>query len=253
MKKLSSAIFASVLLVAPVVMTGCSIDKNVYQNNDNGIEPSKTMVTNDLTVAEFNQLQASSAIKVVYQQSTDRTYSATLTAPENLIPYFIYTQNGNTLNFRLKEVSINGNPNITVTVTSPELTNVNLSGACDFDSNSINQSETPLALIASGASDITINNLTVKDVNAQISGASELEINAVNANDVTIDVSGASDAVIGGTAQTVTLNASGASGIKAGKLQAAAGSVIASGASDIKANIKNVTMQSSTGSSTIKL
>lgn len=253
MKKLCYAILVSVLLIAPVVITGCSIDKNAYRNSDTGIVPSKTMVTDQLTVAEFNQLQASNAINVVYQQSTDRSYSATLTVPENLLPYFTYTQNGNTLNFSMKEVSINGNANITVTVTSPELTNVNLSGACDFDSKSISQTDAPLTLIASGASDITINNLTVKDLNAQISGASELEITTVNANDVIINASGASDAVIGGTTQTATLNASGASDIKAGGLEAATGSVIASGASGIKANIKNVTTQSSTGASTIKL
>jgi len=88
---------------------------------------------------------------------------------------------------------------------------------------------------AGGATNITIENgLKVASLKLEMSGASDLKGQLTVAGDLSIRLSGASDITISGTADKVSIDASGASDVKAFDFTANTCTVDASGASSVR-------------------
>lgn len=112
--------------------------------------------------------------------------------------------------------------------------------------NSLNQ------ITVSGASKFTSANTIVSDsLSVNVTGASETTL-ALKVNAVDVMLSGASSVSLSGTTQNLYATVSGASGLKAYKLNAVNTDVRASGASSVKVFASNKINANATGSSTIK-
>lgn len=153
------------------------------------VTPSKKTVTITKNFSSFTKIEASSIINIVYKQ--DQKYSVTIHIPENLVDNFIARQDNNTIKFSLKNAGNIGNANITVSIASPRLKEVELSGASSFTSSSISMASDKIEFDLSGASSLSINNLKAQQVEFDLSGASTASVNEIIAAKSEFDFSGA--------------------------------------------------------------
>lgn len=215
------------------------------------IEPSKKMQTKSYNYTGFDEIKASSAFEIQYQQSTDNTWHVEVTAPDNIMPYVVVKQHEDGISLSLKDgISSRKGYNLKAIIVAPSLEEINLSGASAFVTDKINSAELDIDL--SGASSIDINTASIAEFDLELSGASQAKIANLKSTKAEIEATGASTVILAGTVHEVEMKASGASEIDAKALKADTGTLQASGASDINANIANVTHQNSSGASTIK-
>ena len=105
---------------------------------------------------------------------------------------------------------------------------------------------------ASGATDINIEGgLKATSLKLSLSGASDLEGQLTISEELTAHLSGASDITISGTANKVTIDASGASDIKAYDFTATTCNVEASGASSVRITADKEMSVKLTGASSV--
>ncbi len=106
-------------------------------------------------------------------------------------------------------------------------------------------------LVASGASDISINGpLTTADLSIHLSGACDLQ-GSIKASSLSITLTGASDMDLKGNAENTTVDASGASHLKGYDFVAGHCRIEASGASDILLTVNKSINAEASGASTI--
>jgi len=216
------------------------------------ITPSKTMVTVTKDVTAFTDIEISNAIKVIYKQGPNHTVTAKV--PENLVDYFRLTQSGNEieLEFYGKNVNIRDRGDILVTVTSPRLKSVDISGASAFTSDEISMVGDEIEFEVSGASSVSLGKLKAGELKIDISGASSFSGNDVVAKTSDIEVSGASSVKLNGATEKMKLEVSGASSASLGKYRATNGKVEVGGVSSASTNIENVISVESSGMSKFK-
>ena len=107
-------------------------------------------------------------------------------------------------------------------------------------------------LSLSGASQARGFDVTAQDVRVTLSGASRVEDSEFEAGrNLRVDVSGASRFTASGEANSLIINASGASNVQAGELTAVSGNVRASGASNVTVSVSGNLNQSTSGGSRI--
>lgn len=227
------------------IMTAISVISAIFSTN-----AAENVIKKNLNVSSFNEIEASSAINVVYTQ-TNGDYSATVEMSKNDENYFIFEQKGLKIIAKRKSKRHNWNTkSITLYISAPYLVDIELSGASTFKADKINQLNKNLEIDCSGASSFKANKVNANNFSIDCSGASSASV-SVNAKKVEVDCSGASKITISGTANLAEYDASGASSISAADLKANKGEVEASGASNITCSIQNLYSRESSGASKI--
>ena len=181
----TSLLIASAMLAAT---TSC-----VFINRAKGVVPSKETVSYNIPAENIRAISSSASITVLYTQS--ETTSVAVECPENLKDLLDITVNNGELDAGFKAgTTINGNSNVTVRVSSPELIEIEasscsrvtiaegltLTGALDIDASSSatvegqNINVSKLEIEASSASTVVLNNLTAGSVDADASSASNI-------------------------------------------------------------------------------
>jgi hypothetical protein len=177
----------------------------------------------------FSGLEISGAIKA--SVTIGQPQSVEVSGDDNLVPMIITEVRDGTLVVRMEPWSrIQTKEDFTVTIVTPELQELSVSGACHVDVEGLEVGEFTVDI--SGASHVAASGRCNQLV-ADLSGASALKCVALEAESVKLDVSGASNAKVTAT-DRLAAEASGASTVRyAGD----PGSVKAdtSGASSIKA------------------
>lgn len=261
MKKLVASLLA--IGAASSLFAGCSIVINESGSETNGsfatskshntIKGSDKKVTQKIDVTSVKSIVASYGVEVVYIQDSET--SAEFSAPDNWIDFFRFkVSNGKLKIWREGRQNLsytNSTCRPTLTIKSPEIYSVDLSGASSFVSNSIDLKNQDFEVQLSGASSFAVEKMICKELDLSLSGASSAYISELEAELTKASCSGASGAVLVGHTSSVDFKCSGASNITANHLTSETGSVRASGASNIKSNIKNVTYMESSGMSRI--
>lgn len=98
---------------------------------------------------------------------------------------------------------------------------------------------------------VTVTTPEIKKLN--LSGASEASLPGLSEPEFEIVVSGASNAKISGTADSLSVDSSGASSVKLGELKTNKASVVASGASSVTVNATHSVTANASGASTINI
>lgn len=194
------------------------------------ITPSGSITKKTIVVDSFTGIDVSSAIEVIFEQGKQNVVVETY---QNIHDYVdISTQGGKLIIKTVPDISVR-NHNIKVYVSSPDIKDIDTSGASVFAIKGelkVNN----LAIDCSGASNIK-GNITGNNLNVDLSGASHLngEINFSKAN---FDFTGASRADLSGNVSSINIDLSGSSDIKAKNLETDYSMVNMSGASstDIK-------------------
>lgn len=242
------------IFLLALACAGCSFTGQAVKS----VKPSSQYVTKAFDVADFSQARISGPFSVVYSEGASRP-NASVTAPDNVMPYIQIESAGSELEVRFAPNSpaFAGNLELKVVLASSSLSTLNLSGASEFECTAITGQS--LSVVAIGASEVEIDRISVNEASFSLSGASSLDADYLQADSLAVTASGASDVDLDGVnagqailsasgASTISaqgacrhasLSASGASNIKARKLDIDSGTAQSSGASSIKANIKN--------------
>ncbi|MCR5697712.1 MAG: DUF2807 domain-containing protein [Marinilabiliaceae bacterium] len=177
-----------ITLVAACLM---SMTSCIYVNgNDNiGITVSDTtdFVTRSYDLADFNSIDCSGVTHITYKQAD--TYSLTARSTEKVLDNTDIEVRGNKLVISPKK-SIKNMPPIFIELTTPELNDVDISGASTFKASRIN-TQNCFSLDISGVAHVEFDSIYCASSGIDISGASKIFGNIIATEDVDIDASGA--------------------------------------------------------------
>lgn len=185
-------------------------------------------------VGSFSAVVVRGPFKVYYStdQESQVAVSANTTAARDRITTKV---SGGTLYIGLEDrtrstFSWSGNKELRIYLTAPKLSGLTASGAVNF---------------------VVVDALNAGLLNLIFSGASDFS-GKVICEELKVNLSGASDTKISGTAQKITLDCSGASSFKGLGLIVNQASLVASGASSIKINVKESLSARASGASSIQ-
>ena len=235
MKKIFSMCLVAMMLLCTITVSAQTNKKQV-------------LIQRTFNVKQFNQLQLSGAVKVVYRQGP---LKVTAKATQQGLNTLHVKQTKGMLNIYTEgtENRFRSGANVVVYVSAPDLQKLSASGATEFDCEGL--STTNLQLVVSGASSVEIENLKCTELNGTFSGASNAELQGAAGKSELI-VSGASDVDAELTGQDLKMTLSGASNGDV-NYKGTRASVISSGSSkcDVEVACRNLQLQAS-GASKIK-
>jgi len=168
---------------------------------------SRNLVTNEMDFSEFTAVSVGNAFDVEIMESS--SYSLSITADDNLFDYIEVSKTGHTLTVGLKWGYSYQSVTLRAEITVPELYELEFSGATHGTIVGFGSSH-EFALVLSGASSLYVSDMSVGDVEVDVSGASHLDGNLTASGDATFVVSGASTVEFVGEAGDLVATVSGA-------------------------------------------
>ena len=191
-----------------------------------------------LEVGDFNAISLSSSMDVVYTQ-TPGAQSLKFVCDENLQEYYDIRVEGNTLKVGLKPGTMNlsRRVNTILTVNSPVLNAVKVSGSGDVSIGSSIKADDGFSLQVSGSGDISVDGpVTCGTFAASTNGSGEIDLIGISAESVECKVSGSGDISIDGpvTCGTYAASTSGSGSIEVDALVAEGIRATISGSGDIR-------------------
>jgi hypothetical protein len=209
------------LIVLSLQMVSCDYET---------IRASNRISTIGYGFSDYSRLKVSHAFNV-YVTFSDVEERIEVEANENIHDRIIVQKEGNTLRVRLKNhTNLRGNVTLNVFITTREISNFDISGASNItlenplvtrdvdlelsgaSSFSGEMDLTDLDIDASGASNIDLFGNT-ESLRARLSGSSDLKDYDLTVEELDIDLSGASDAYLTVT-ESIDIQASGASTLR---------------------------------------
>jgi len=177
----------AIIIAAIVVAVSVTCTLLVLEGCPGGLVGSGNLETETYAFADFKEVEISSAFGFEIEQSS--SYSINITADDNIMEYVRVSQDGQTLKIGLSRVMWLGPVTLKVSVTMPELSGLDVSGASRGTVSGFSSAE-DLDIMVSGASRVT-GDITAGNVDFDISGASTIQLEG-SASDMVADVSGAS-------------------------------------------------------------
>ena len=192
------------------------------------VKGNGVLVTNEREIGSFNKIKVSGAVDVYIHHSTE--YRVEVTTDENIIEY-ITTEVQNQELVVKSEANLRKFKELIVNIYTPS-----------FDRISV-----------SGASDMWIKDrFEMDEVKIDASGASNISADNLNARSIITHASGATDVTIGGNCESMEVHASGSSDVIAKDLNSKTCRVDASGASDVVVTASGNIKGSLSGSSDLE-
>lgn len=145
------------------------------------------IVTETRTITDFNSISLEMDATVNITQGNE--FKVDVLAQSNILDNIQTTINGTTLHVKHKNnIYIKSDP-ITINITMPSISNLDVSGSGSL--NVINALITStLDVEVSGSGNIKIPTLNVTNMNSQITGSGEIKINSGTATNVVSEISG---------------------------------------------------------------
>lgn len=228
--------------LAMMLLSGCFSVIGGNHSVSNGKDSDATL-KKEIKIGDFNEVVASQSIKVIFEQGANpgKAFVATTPSAEK---YLKVAVNGNQLKifYDVKQddcsVKIKG-PSI-VKVSSPSLTNINLSSGAELSVNGNFISNESLSVgVSSGAEfkakgDFNCNG----NLNLGLSSAASFEAGSISCDRLKIEISSCADVDVKNISGNLTVNASSGSDVEIDSANSQTISLGASSGSDIE--IKNI-------------
>jgi len=197
---------------------------NVSVTFGEGIDGSGVVVTETYDLDDFDEIRVGSAFEVDIEVGPEA--SVEVQADDNFIEFVEIEVDGDELQIGFDESLRDGT--LRATVTLPQLTDVDVSGA----------------------SDVSIIGIDATDLDIEVSGASEVTASG-SADSLRLDVSGASDVRLDGlTVATAQVDINGASDVELGAAETVRGDL--AGASDLSVSADSSTNVTTSGAATLE-
>jgi hypothetical protein len=188
------------LLVAVLFATGCNLT--------NRVRGSGHIATEQRDVAEFDRVRVSGVTEVTITIGSPRAVS--VEADDNILSVLRTEVRDGRLNIYTVGITINPTANPRVTITVPNLTEAETSGATKLTATGLK--EATFTARSSGASSIQVSG-TADRVTVNASGSSAVRLAELAAREARVSASGAASVEVQAS-ERITGNASGASGIR---------------------------------------
>ncbi|MBP5720547.1 MAG: DUF2807 domain-containing protein [Bacteroidales bacterium] len=205
----------ALILVAAVAMVSCL---DVLGESGNGVSVQQV-----IEVGEFDSVSVPSFIDVYYTQ-TPGAQSLTLTCDENLVTYYAIVVENGTLKVKTKpNVSIRSKAKTFLTVNSPTLNELRLSGSGDVFIDGPIVADKDFSVSISGSGDINSTGVTADNISISLSGSGDCSLECKDAGVISVKISGSGDVTLKGNARSlgnISLTGSGdlnVSGLSVGK------------------------------------
>ena len=175
-----------IILAIAVTLGLCACESGLFGEVGNGVS-----MTQEIEVGEFDRISIPSFVDVYYTQ-TSGEQSVTLTCDENLFKHYkIEVRDGKLVadceNFCRNKIDTY------VTVCSPVLNGVKLSGSGDLYIDEALTAEDIFILEVNGSGDADIAGITAGSVRTSLSGSGDVEIEKIEAESATFRSSGSGD------------------------------------------------------------
>jgi len=178
--------------------------------------------TEDRPVTDFTGVSASGGYRITWSRGQP---ALTISVDENLLPLIKTSVEGRTLRID-SDQPLGPTREITITISSADLSSVHLSGGMRFFARGISASRFELS--ATGASDVAMDG-SVTEFDARLTGAGHLNAASLHAQNARLSLVGASDAHVYVT-DDLSVSITGAGSLTyAGKPKMLTRSVIGSG------------------------
>jgi hypothetical protein len=204
--------------------------------------------TFDMAFDDFYKIEAGYAFDVKITRAD--SYLIRITIDENLYEYLKINKSSNTLYIGLKSGYVYTNMTQQAVITMPDLYRLELSGASKAVVSGFSTTH-DLDFELSGASKMDLENLEADDSDINLSGASEVT-GSLKIADGKFDLSGASSLELEGSADDISVEASGASEVELSDFTAANVDVELSGASNAVINASSRLDVNLSGASDLK-
>ncbi len=211
------------ILIAAILLPGCSATVPIPRL----INGSGKIVTKEMNFTDFTYLEIGSVFEVEIVESG--SYLTAITADDNLFDYIKVSQEGETLKIRLTPTYNYSGVTLRAKITMPKISGLHLYGATKGTIKGF-QSSNNFNLQLSGASHLDMD-MGAGDTKFEISGATGVT-GTLEAQDIEFRVSEAGRVELEGSADKMTLNASGASKLKLADFPIDQADVTLSGASE---------------------
>ncbi len=207
--------FAATIFFGTTTVSACCVNCNMTEDDSYICDKANVNATDVREVEPFSRVKLSNAITVNIVQGDEQ--SVVINADESIINKVKTEVNGNLLSVYIDEDWFKRNfrsksHKVVVDITVPELTALDVSGACNVDVKGFRNEN--FTMKASGASNVVIDDFIVKEISS-------------------FEASGASNVKIFGKGEKVIIRASGASDVISKNFAANIAVVHASGASDV--------------------
>ena len=210
MKKIGLLIFITAIVVGISLANVFSFGKlsgRIFNFSINrGVAGSGNTASEKRHLTDFKKIETSGVIEV--EASAGKDFSVEVEADDNLLPLIKTEVSGGVLRLRTEKNITTKNP-IRVRITAPDIESLEVSGASKMSLDNVSNEN--LQIDASGASKITIAGETANLI-IDASGASGVKVFA--ANQLKADASGASSVSYSGSPKNLIKKTSGASSIK---------------------------------------
>jgi hypothetical protein len=191
-------VLALIIIVLTLPFAGC---KGIVSGSGN-------TETQDYEISNFTQVEISETFS--YQVLRSNFYSVVVTADDNILDEYVQvSKTGERLEVGLKPDHIYNSLTLNVVITMPALHSLQVSGVSRGSVEGFDSTH-DLIVNISGASNLDLIDLSIGDVDFEVSGASSITGNLTAVN-TTFEVSGASNIQLEGSAQKLELTVSGAS------------------------------------------
>ena len=210
MKKIGFIIFITALIIGVSLSNffsyGESTEKIFNFSINSKVHGSGNIASEKRDIADFNAIKVSGVIQV--EVTAQKDFSVEIEADDNLLHLIKSDVSGGVLHLETEESIKSKNP-IRVRVSAPDIENLDTSGASKV--SIVNLSNENLKIDSSGASKITVEGETI-NLTVDVSGASKIEAGNLKTENASVDASGASSVNIY-AANELKADASGASSI----------------------------------------
>ncbi|MCB2411632.1 DUF2807 domain-containing protein [Demequina sp. TTPB684] len=209
--RIPTALGVACLGAAPLVMSACSIngDGPVLTRGDLSGETT----TEARALDGFTQIEMGGSADLFVTEG--ESFSIDVTTDSSLQEHVTTDVSGTTLKIEQHYSIIGASPAVTVSVTVPDLTRLEVSGAAE----------------------VQVRSVVAEALDVEISGAGDVDL-AADAQDLTVSVSGAGTVTAHGTVGEGRLAVSGAGGIVGEDLTVGDASVSVSGAGSVSVRVR---------------
>jgi hypothetical protein len=242
--KTKVSIFIACLL--PLLMSSC--------NPFHMIRGDGTLVTQTLTLDDYDVIEANRLIKVTYVQLEDAP-TLTVTTDQNIMEKYIFRVKDSKLQIKPKEEYKHANffpTQFTVATHSKGLRKVDLAGSVTFDLDSPFTGD-DLEINLAGSGTINLNDqVTIHELDVDLAGSSTFNAFNLNGKDFDGDVAGSGKINLGGSMEKATFDIAGSGTVRAFDLQVEDMKCNIAGSGDIEISVSNSISADVAGSGRIK-
>jgi len=215
------------------------------------LEGNGKIETQSRNALSINQIENTTSIDVVYKKAN--TVSITVKAESNLLSHIMTEATNGNLRIRTdpRSLCFNASERPLITITSPEIDELVLTGSGDFSADTISGNSFTISLTGSG--DIFVDKIACDDLSAKITGSGDIKLVNSTIQNPDLLITGSGDLEIKGTADSGHLRITGSGDIKSGEFVISTAIETISGSGNIYTYVENSLTAVISGSGNIYL